>query len=156
MSSSPRLLLAARVDRYVTGGEPCVKKCAGSGGEAGLPLMLSCRTGSLQTMPYGMAADAVDSPLYLSETRTSKTQDPLPCYAIDGAERDADTTWWPIYHDCAKVKVRLPREVTPIGAHRVHLLTAGTDAWVEKSAMDTLNVGSASRLVAFMPSRDCR
>lgn len=118
--------------------------------------MLSCRTGSLQTMPYGMAADAVDSPLYLSETRTSKTQDPLPCYTVDGTEGDADTLWWPIYHDCAKAKVRLPREVTPVGARRVHLLTASNDARVEKSAMDTLNVGSASRLVAFMPSRDCR
>ncbi|CAN0503576.1 unnamed protein product, partial [Scytosiphon promiscuus] len=45
------------------------RTCAGRRGEASLPLMLSCRTGSLQTMPYGMAADAVDAPLYLSETR---------------------------------------------------------------------------------------
>lgn len=120
--------------------------------------MFSCGTGLLETMPYGMAADAIDSPLYLSETRTSKTQEPLPCYAVDGAAAggDADTQWWPIYHDCAKAKVRLPREVMPVGARRVHLLTSGIDARVEKTMMDTLNVGSSSRLVAFMPSRDCR
>lgn len=152
----------------MTGNEDSKKRLSGCSGGigggggggckgAGLPLMLTCRAKQLQTMPYAMAADAVDAPLYLSETRTMRDKQPLPCLAVDGAEGDAgEGASWPIYLDSPAARVRLPREVALPGVQRVHLLTASSDATVEESFRDGLKGGAAATFVSFVPSRDCR
>ena len=114
----------------------------------GLPLMLSCRKGTLQTMPYAMAASAVDAPMYLSEPRSLTTEQPLPSTGVDGVPGDAGREpKWPVYCDNPDVKVGLPEEVVPAGARRVHLLTLQSDG---------NKTGPEATLVSFVPSRDCR
>lgn len=127
------------------------------GGKAGFPLMLSCHANTLQTMPYAMADSAVGSPLLLSETRSSKSDQLLPCLAVPeedtyatavavaggGGDGDGDGgvgASWPLYCDYPPARVRLAKEVVPEGRRRVHLLTLRSET------------GS----VTFTPSRDCR
>lgn len=129
--------------------------------------MLTCRANTLQTMPYAMAAGAVGSPLYLSETRSTRTQDPLPCITVDGAEDEEEEDEEPggagghvscrVYCDYGAARVMLPRELVPAGRRRVHLLTAYSDSMVEESFRDGFGARAASRpFVSFVPSRDCR
>lgn len=117
------------------------------GGKAGFPLMLTCRANTLQTMPYAMADSAIDSPLLLSETRSSKAEQPLPCLTVSAEDAAAGgggdgvtAASWPLYCDYPPARVRLTEEVAPGGRRRVHLLTMKSDTgWV-----------------TFTPSRDCR
>lgn len=125
-----------------------------AGGRAGFPLMLTCHANTLQTMPYAMADSAIDSPLLLSETRSSKAEQPLPCLTVSAEEAAGSVggvggggggdgvtaASWPLYCDYPPARVRLPKEVAPEGRRRVHLLTMRADTgWV-----------------TFTPSRDCR
>lgn len=123
----------------------------GGGGRAGFPLMLTCHARKLQTMPYAMADSAVDSPFLLSEARSSKAEQPLPCLTVsaedanggggggDGGDGVTGASW-PLYCDYPPGRVRLAAEVAPEGRRRVHLLTMRADTgWV-----------------TFTPSRDCR
>lgn len=144
-------------NRYMTGGRRCSSFGGGatgagvgdSGGRAGFPLMLTCHANTLQTMPYAMADSAIDSPLLLSETRSSKAEQPLPCLTVSaedaiaggGGGGDGVTgASWPLYCDYPPARVRLAKEVAPEGRRRVHLLTMRSDTgWV-----------------TFTPSRDCR
>lgn len=129
-----------------------------TGSKAGFPLMLTCPANTLQTMPYAMADSAVGSPLLLSETRSSKSEQLLPCLAVaaedtyatvaagdggvggDGGGGGASAASWPLYCDYPPARVRLAKDVVPEGRRRVHLLTLRSDT------------GS----VTFTPSRDCR
>lgn len=123
-------------DGSTTGGE--------IDGKAGFPLMLTCRAKTLQTMPYNMADSAVNAPLLLSETRSSKEEQFLPCLTVPAEEagggEGGDAESWPLYCDYPPARVRLPREVAPEGRRRVHLLTLRSDTGE----------------VTFTPSRDCR
>ncbi|CAN0288267.1 unnamed protein product [Ectocarpus sp. 12 AP-2014] len=148
--------------RYMTGAKRCKSFGGGDktggggdtaseiGGEAGFPLMLTCHANTLQTMPYAMADSAVGADLLLSETRSSKSEQPLPCLTVPAADdpgADADaggggakSSSWPLYCDYPPARVRLPEELLSEGRRRVHLLTLRSDT------------GS----VTFTPSRDCR
>lgn len=111
--------------------------------------MLNDCVENLKIMPYAMATDAVDTPMYLSGPHLRESEEFLPCISVDGAEGDASgELLWPIYRDDPKPKISLPQEVVPVGVQRVHLMTASSDANVKKSADKSL--------VSFVSSRDCR
>lgn len=117
-----------------------------------LPLMLTCRAKKLQTMPYGMAADAIDSSMFVSQTHSMRSEQPLPTASVDGLDLDADAMW-PIYFDYPAAKVKLPKEVVMPGVRRVHMYMTHEDAKVEESFM---KVGKSWPYYTFVPSRDCR
>lgn len=147
--------------------------------------MLNCRSQKLEAMPYAMAEQAVDAPLYLSETRTARSKDLLPCAAfggrfdssaagagndgdhgngeekLDAEEQDErEAKGYPLYCDHPTARVWLPRDMAPPGVRRVHLLTASADSTVEESfhkeVMQTITGGADKPFLSFVPSRDCR
>ncbi|CAN0128841.1 unnamed protein product, partial [Discosporangium mesarthrocarpum] len=100
--------------------------------------MLTCHSKLLQVMPYAMADNAQDPPLYLGNPRSKRFKKPLPCIAIPakGVTADVDIPGrggmgdegsFPAYCDHGTARVTLPPQLARPGQRRVHLLTRNAD-----------------------------